>query len=107
MERCEKCGSQKILKNDVLECIFCIGKKQGVAKKGYIPAVDPGEKYFTNGKAQTGAVQVSSKSVITNRNYHTANEALDIMKQLPMPTDIKKFKQITKIIAQIEKLIEV
>lgn len=111
MERCEKCGSQKILKNDVLECIFCIGKKQGVAKPGYKPPIDPGEegiKKLLNGVPAANIHFTTGASGGSNAIYtETPQTALDIMKRLSMPSDMKEFKQIKKIIAQLEKLIEV
>lgn len=114
MERCTKCGSQKILKNDVLECIFCAGKKQGVAKPGYKPPVDPGEasmKKLLNGVKVPAPQQTTSigteQFTFPPREHGSVNDALRIMETLPMPSDMKQFKQIIKIIGQLEKLIEV
>jgi len=110
MERCEKCGSQKILKNDVPECIFCIGKKQGVAKPGYITVKDPGEKGIRK-LLEEHQVPVLGKTIGTGSPAISVStnvqSALNIMQNLSMPDDLKQFKQIKKIISQLEKLIEV
>lgn len=114
MERCDKCGSMKILRNDVPTCIFCVGKKQGVAKAGYVPAIDPGEKgiqkILKDAKVEKDTLSIKTNGtpqILASNSAGNAGQALVIMKSLPMPNDVKKFRQIKKIIVQIEKLIEV
>jgi hypothetical protein len=111
MKRCPKCGGQLMLKNDSLVCLWCPSKKQGVAKPGAVAAIDPGEAFFEKSKQaavqEKGAVRGKAALALPVSVNNTAEAALDIMKSLPMPDDIKQFKQIKKIVDLIEKLIEV
>jgi hypothetical protein len=116
MERCNKCGSQKTLKDKDLVCIFCVGKKQGMAKPGYVPPIDPGEagiqKVLKTAKVgvdtlETKGSKLGSIGIVGGSLPPSTQSALKIMQSLSMPDDIKQFKQIKKIIQQMEKLIEV
>lgn len=104
MQTCPDCGSQMILENEVPICIFCPGRKS------VVPKIPP-KKFTThdqkamsamfdepNGKAVVGKAQmvVSGSSVV---------DALDVMRQLPMPKDIKDFRKIQKIIKLMEGLV--
>lgn len=108
MELCTTCNSQKILKEKELVCIFCTGKKQGVAKEGYVAPIDPGEKGLADLLGNGHVAQIKRTAPIvkpTKPTLGNAQTALEIMNNLPMPNDIKQFKQIKKIIKQLEILV--
>jgi hypothetical protein len=104
---CPDCREAMIAENGVPKCFNCAGKK---SKKNKNPvAVEiPNAQEFQ---------KVVGEPIIMNPNTptmgragliasgHTAIDALTIMKNLPMPKDMKEFKQIQKIIKQLEKLV--
>jgi len=108
MNTCPKCGSQMILKNDKPECIFCFGKKSVEPKK---PPKEFTEKDVKAMEAMFGekekqiAPKQSIKSVKQVISGNTAHDALYIMRNLPMPKDVRQFKKIQKIIKMMEDLV--
>jgi hypothetical protein len=111
MLRCTVCGQEKILRNAEQVCIFCPSKQPAKVDKNYKTPIDPGEKemqeLLTKGKVPTlvpEKLSYKAKILLPNEGS-TVKAALDIMKALSMPKDIKQFKQIQKIIKLLEKLI--
>lgn len=113
MQRCEKCGSQKILENDVPTCIFCFGKQSVVSKTPVVLIDDPGEAALAtlsskmgvakfDKSANTSITKTDNKLTIATGN---AKDALAILTKLPMPKDVKEFRKIQKIIKLLEELV--
>jgi len=110
MQSCPKCGSQMILENEVPKCIFCFGKQSVVKSKHQAKdAKDPGEAglAMVSGKAMqvpnhpTPYIKGTAKVVAVQRSIY---DALDIMRSMPMPKDIKEFRKIQKIIKLMEDI---
>jgi len=96
-------------------CLICQGKRQ--ISGGTDPnAVDPGEEKMravlsaagvNPGKPQPKQV-VSAKESVTKQPLtldEVLAQALSLLEHAPMPKDIKQFKLITKIMADLKKLV--
>ena len=107
MQVCEKCGSQKILENDVPKCIFCFGKQQVEPKRPPVMIEDPGEEKLAKfmPQATTGTKSAVSRHQVAPKAMGTLQDALTIMQRLPMPKDVKEFRKIQKIIKLMEELV--
>lgn len=109
---CKVCGEFLIQVNGVFQCILCASKRSvsgGLIAKG----IDPGEEAMerlANGHDVPripGNVAVAPvKPVVAVKPIVSGdlNQALAILKALPMPKDIKQFKAINKAIKILEDL---
>jgi hypothetical protein len=95
---CPKCGNGYIDVNGEKKCLRCASNRN-INESSPTDVKDPGEselqKVFKD-------IEIAVKPVAVKSG--TIDEALKIMKSLPMPDDVKQFKQIKKIIALIEDL---
>lgn len=100
---CPKCNDSLITEKGIPKCFNCgPGKKDpGLIKPP--PAVEiPSDYRFRQ--------PVTGKETVTKlpapvKMSSTAKDALDIMRNLPMPKDEKEFKKIKKIINLLEKFV--
>ena len=108
---CDTCRQPQIAVNGVYKCFHCENKKP--AKAVLVnTAKDPGESKLamaSQGAVKDAGVFVKGKAEASNltvkKPSSTVDDALSIMKSLPMPEDIKQFKQIKKIIGLMEKFV--
>lgn len=108
---CSKCKDMMVTENGVPKCFNCMP----VRKSKLVATEIPNDKTFRQVMKESNApslpqsqrkapvVQVGKAEMVVTGN--TAQDALAIMKNLPMPKDMKEFKQIQKIIQQLEKLV--
>jgi len=118
--QCKKCGKDKIDVNGEIRCLICeaeYNKPSGLTVK----IDDPGEEKMSRVLAAAG---VATPKVSENRQPSVAipkavaqavpethdfngkiQLALNIMQSLPIPKDIKQFKNINKVISSLEKIL--
>jgi len=92
---CKKCRRALVSVNDVIKCMVCEANSRPHSGL-VVDTKDPGEGMFN--KADTAPKILSTKSL------NTIQDALTIMKSLPLPEDVAKFKRIKKIISLMEQL---
>lgn len=94
---CPNCREMMITENGAPKCFNCAPSK----KQSKLLAVDiPNDAEFS--RVVNQPVLGRAGLVVTG---NTAQDALDIMRKLPMPKNMQEFKQIQKIIKQLEKLV--
>jgi len=118
---CGKCGQQllQVEENGSTLCIICQSKKM-ISEGPQVKAAAPTEEQMSKVLAAAG---ISVKTAPQN-TYVAPNSppvptkiqtgvfkdmvahALDTMKALPMPKDLKQFKTVNKVISQMEGLLE-
>jgi len=108
---CGTCGKALISVNDIKKCLRCEANKNisSVVQPAEI-LNDPGEDEITRVLAQRGVICQSTpsgaaKSLKNDTKSTSLPEILGFMRSLPMPDDIKQFKQIKKIITLLEKVV--
>jgi hypothetical protein len=111
---CRKCGEMLIQVEGVLTCLMCASKRPvegGLIAQGVDPGHDAMEKLIT-GTGIPGArvnhpvmPESSPKAAIAPvMPTGSVAQALAVLRALPMPSDIKKFKAINKAIKILEDL---
>lgn len=99
---CPKCRKSLIDVNGEKRCLRCESNRV-ITESSPTDVKDPGEAELN--KVLKDISVVAAIPVKTQAVGHTLDDALKVMKGLPMPDDVKQFKQIKKIIALIEDLI--
>lgn len=99
---CKSCGKAMVSVNGENKCLPCEGKRQIVKVQTNI-VKDPGHEAMVKMLHGQVASPIKGTTVVTNAG--SIEDALRSMKSLPMPDDIKKFKQIKKIIKLLEDLV--
>jgi hypothetical protein len=114
---CAKCGKAKIDVHGEIRCIFCEAEKN--VPSGLVVKIDdPGEAKMAQVLAASGiAIPKAPKLGVTRNDVMPQNlqnnfslearveQALGILKSLPMPKDLKQFKAINKAIQSVEKIV--
>jgi hypothetical protein len=116
---CPKCRQYKISVNGESRCINC-DSNNNTGSGLVVDIEDPGEegikKVLANsgvavgqgGKPPTPAPREANKQVIApkveTKATGSVEMALEILRSLPMPKDLKQFKQINKAIKILESL---
>lgn len=96
---CPKCQNALLTVNDVKKCIYCDAKKQVEGNASTVE--DPGEE---------GLASFTQKATLPITNVQkmhplgTIDDAIKIMRSLPMPDDVKQFRKIKKVIDLMEQL---
>jgi len=116
---CKKCGQDKIDVNGEIRCLVCeaeYNKPSGLVVK----IDDPGEEKMNRVLAAAGVAtpKVEGKATVPPKPPVSVavqpepadfngkiQAALNIMQSLPMPKDIKQFKNINKVISSLEKIL--
>lgn len=125
--RCQKCGQDKISVEGINKCLSC-DSNNNVGSGLVVSVEDPGAEMIDKLLAKAGVAQVvgekppepikpnlaprqrveTPKAVATNPQISSSQAnigyAIDILKSLPMPKDIKQFKAINKAISILEKI---
>ena len=119
---CPICGQDKVQVEGDVKCLMCIGKASGNASGLVVSQEDPGEEALNKLLAKTGIAKIEggkppeaikpnlavNKPVISAPVHPLSGasifDALAILRALPMPKDIKQFKQINKAIKILEEL---
>jgi hypothetical protein len=122
--RCQKCGQDKISVEGINKCLSC-DSNNNVGSGLIVRVEDPGAEMIDKLLAKAGVASVVGgkppepikpnlvKSAIIPpklpdysipTNEVSIGHAIDILKALPMPKDIKEFKAINKAISILEKI---
>ena len=108
MRYCPSCRESLIMRGSDFVCLNCEKPKRPKHIVKPPPVTEnPSDKEF---KHLTGAVIDSPKEMVKGKagfvaRVGSASDALEIMRNLPMPKNMQEFKQIQKIIKQLEKLV--
>lgn len=106
---CPKCNEAMVTENGVPKCINCVEpvRPKHIVKPPpvtYVPTDSEFKQYIKD--AAIGAKMPEVTKLVTKvTTEKTAQDALFIMRHLPMPDNEKEFRQIKKIIKQLEKLV--
>jgi hypothetical protein len=124
--RCTKCGMDRLQVEGVTKCVVC--DVESVSSGLIVDIEDPGEEEINRVLASAGVKQLEGskpptpikpeaiRTVIASKVGTqkstvpqvtcgaTVIEALNILRGLPMPKDLKQFKQINKAIKILESL---
>lgn len=100
---CPKCRKELLIVDDVLKCIWCGLKDPVMGNASTVE--DPGEAELERISKIADVTIPISKTPVKVVKTGTIEDAIQIMKVLPMPDDVKQFKQIKKIIGLMEQLI--
>jgi hypothetical protein len=98
---CRTCNRPMIRVGETNKCIRCESNKN-VASGPTVDVKDPGDAAVQQSLKNGGLAH--AEVIVKQQSFGTAEDALKIMRNLPIPEDIKQFKQIKKIISLIEKL---
>jgi len=106
---CPTCRELLVAQNGVPTCFNCSARKPS-SKKTPVAVDIPNEKEFNEVmKQESGKTYDPAKAPVGKAGMvvtgNTAHDALRIMRSLPMPKNMQEFKQIQKIIKQLEKLV--
>jgi len=101
---CPQCKEPMISVNGAPSCITCAKpqRPKHIVKPPPVGAAVPSETDLARMSGISGKTVPKKTTVVVGQ---TAQDALQIMKHLPMPKDLKEFRQIQKIIKQLEKLV--
>jgi len=112
---CTKCGKDKIDVHGEIRCIHCEAEHN--PPSGLVVKIDdPGEERMRQILAASGvaipkAVKQDQKMTVPSQTTGTGSLesrielSLEILKNLPMPKDMKQFKAINKAIKAVEKIL--
>lgn len=122
---CRKCGNDHIQVEGVTKCLVCDANNNGGSGL-VVTKEDPGEAALTEILSRVGVAGIPggkpptpikpvlavNRQVIAAKSeanssliqIGTIENALDILRRLPMPKDIKQFKAISKAIKILENL---
>lgn len=111
---CPKCNGNMITKGNSLVCLMC---DKPPLPKGYVKPPPVSVKSVSTAQLKELGVQsdiqdarkpiksLKREDTVIPRVSNTAYDALEIMRNLPMPKDEKEFKKIRKIIQLLEKFV--
>lgn len=105
---CPTCRESMITQSGVPICVNCVKPKRPahIVKVPPVTEVPNDAEFSKMAKGHAAAVYTGPRGTIAGPIVgKTALDALNIMRQLAMPKDMKEFKQIQKIIKQLEKLV--
>lgn len=97
---CSKCNNALLTVNDVRTCIYCDAKKPVSGNASTVE--DPGEEGLGILLEHKG--QEMQRIPISKVSSGTLEDAIRIVKSLPLPEDVKQFKRVKKIIDLMEQL---
>lgn len=107
---CPKCRQFKISVNGEARCINC-DSNSNTGSGMVVTVEDPGEEALNGILTKTGIKTEANKAIIAPKveakqtfQGASVDDALRILKSLPMPKDLKQFKQINKAIKILESL---
>jgi len=120
---CGKCGRDKIQVEEQIKCIFC-DYDFNEPKGPVVNIPDPGEEEINRVLSATGvrvalaakaekkvetpkaAIVSVPKNLVVEATYdQKIGQALDVLRSLPMPKDIKHFKTVAGVIKKLESLL--